>query len=197
MPPIIDFEERVRQIRAVISSYGSRIERVQRLYLSDASPALSSIPEIEFRVRKEVSQFFGIPLRKVAFAGSAQLGVSVHKGRCFLPGESDLDIACIDEALFGRAWMDVIDATRAFTDESAFARGGEAVARFKDQLLRRAMIRVAAMPRSDLAEAWREFEDSLTLRYSATFKRVSVAIYANEQAFCWKQDSAIQQLKGV
>lgn len=192
---MVDYEERVRQIRGVISSYGNRLERVQRLYLSDASPALASIPEIEFLVRKEVAQFYCVPLRKVAFAGSAQLGVSIHKGRSFLLGESDLDIACIDAALFGKAWMDVIECTRAFTDESLFPRGG--IVRFKDQLLRRAMIRVEAMPTSRLANEWRSFEESLTLRYSATFKRVSVAIYANEQAFCWKQDSVVQQLRGV
>lgn len=194
---MVDFDERIKQIRAVIGSYGSRLERAQRLYLSDSSPALASIPEIEFQVRKTVSQFFQVPLRKVAFAGSAQLGVSVHKGRSFLPGESDLDIACVDGALFTRAWMDVIDVTRAFTDESGFPQRGTAISRFKDQLLRRAMIRVAAMPTSDLSTSWRRFEDSLTLQNLATFKRVSVAIYPNEQAFCWKQDSAIQLLRGV
>lgn len=194
---MIDYAQRLEELRKIISSYGDRLERVQRLYLSESSAALAVMPDLDFKIRRATADFFEIPFRKVAFAGSAQLGISVHKGRSFSQGESDLDIACIDTALFHKAWMDVIKVTRAFTSEESFVGGEDVIREFKDALLRRAMIRVRNMPKSELSHGWRSFEKRLTLEHSSVFKSVSVAIYASEYAFCWKQDSALSAIRRI
>jgi hypothetical protein len=110
---------------------------------------------------------------------------------------SDLDAACVDIDLFQRAWIDVIATTRAFTDLTPFPTTGAAnINIFKEQILRRGMIRVDVMPKSQLSLSWSQFQGELSRRHTAIFRRVTLAIYMNEYAFCWKQDSALSRLIG-
>ena len=163
--------------------------------MEERAAALTQQREVEYLVKKQVSSFFGIGYTEVAFAGSAQLGFSVHKNRLFRRGMSDLDVALVSPALFQQAWMNVIDATSAFTDETKFSGLNSAeIEAFKSAILRRGMIRVELMPKSELSIAWRSFEDQVGRRYAAHFKSISFAIYLNEYAFCWKQDSAISSM---
>ena len=52
------------------------------------------------------------------------------------------------------------------------------------------------MPYSKLSGKWVRFEDELSKQHSDAFRKVSVSIYINEYAFCWKQDSAIALIAG-
>lgn len=183
------------RILTVARNYGDRLRRARRLFVEERAAALASDREVEYSVKESISQFFGIKYSEVAFAGSAQVGFSAHKNRAFVKAVSDLDVACVSSSLFQIAWIDVITATRAFTDATRFAGlRGEEIDRFKDGILRRGMIRVEIMPRSDLSIKWRDFEGALSRKYAAYFGSVSVAIYLNEYAFCWKQDSAISSI---
>jgi len=182
-------------ILTLARKYSDRLRRARRLFVEERAAALASDREVEYLIKESISQFFGIEYSEVAFAGSAQVGFSAHKNRPFVKAVSDLDVACVSSDLFQVAWADVITATKAFTDATKFAGlRKEEVDRLKDGILRRGMIRVEIMPRSELSIRWKGFEDALSRKYAAYFGGVSVAIYLNEYAFCWKQDSAISSI---
>lgn len=182
-------------VRAIGSRFPNREERARRLYLTESPAALSKNQDREFAIKTEISQFFSIPYSAVGFCGSAQIGFSVHKNRMFEPGISDLDAACIDPFLFQRAWMDVVETTRAFSDLTAFGhRGQRRVEVLRNQIVSRGMIRVDAMPLSNLSREWSTFQGELSRKHTALFEKISVAIYINEYAFCWKQDSVLSAL---
>lgn len=183
------------RVRAMGARFPDREQRARRLFVEERAASLHFERDREFAIRTAISGFFGVPYSAVAFAGSAQLGFSVHKDRLFEPGVSDLDAACVDVGLFQRAWIDVIEATRSFTDATPFGRRPSSeIKLFKDQILRRGMIRLDAMPRSTLSLEWNAFMERVGRDHAAMFQRVSLAIYMNEYAFCWKQDSALTTL---
>ena len=182
-------------VRSVGTRFPDREQRARRLFVEERAASLHFDRDREFAIRPDISGSFGVPYGAVAFAGSAQLGFSVHKDRLFQPGVSDLDAACVDVGLFQRAWIDVIEATRSFRDATPFGtRRPSEIAQFKDQILRRGMIRLDAMPRSTLSLDWNAFIGRLSRRHTDIFQRVSLAVYMNEYAFCWKQDSALTTL---
>jgi hypothetical protein len=183
---------RVREIGGI---YADREERARRLFIEERVAALHFDREREFSIRTEISQFFEVPYSSISFCGSAQIGFSVHKDRLFEPGSSDLDVACISPVLFQRAWTDVINTTRGFTDLTPFGmRSPEKVDQFISMISKRGVILINAMPTSDLSKMWTIFELKIGAKHSKTFRGIGVAIYMNEYAFCWKQDSSIATL---
>lgn len=182
-------------VRRIGSRFPDREERARRLYLTERPASLHREEDREFAIKTDVSNFFKIPYAGVAFCGSGQLGFSINKNKLFEPGVSDLDAACIDAHLFQQAWMDVIASTRAFTDLSAFGlRGQREIDLLQDQIVRRGMIRINAMPQSLLSRTWVAFQNTLSGKHTALFQKITIAIYINEYAFCWKQDSALCQM---
>jgi hypothetical protein len=182
-------------VRAISARYADREQRARRLYIEERAASLHLDREREFRIRTDISEYFGVSYSAVAFAGSAQLGFSIHKNTMFEPTVSDLDAACIDAGLFQKAWVDVVSSTRGFTDPTPFGRRGEEkIARFKEQILKRGMIKIDALPLSDLSREWSHFEGVLSRRHTSIFRRITLAIYMNEYAFCWKQDSSLSLL---
>lgn len=175
--------------------YKERIDRSRRLFIEERSFALKDNRHIEYLIKRDVSNFFHINYSCVAFTGSAQLGFSAHKDKPFVRRVSDLDIACIDVGLFQESWVDILETTRAFTDETSFSGiPAEKIACFKESIYKRGMIRVSQLPRSSKSLEWKKFEDKMSRDYVDFFKCVSIAIYMNEYAFCWKQDSALTML---
>jgi hypothetical protein len=185
------------RVRAICKNYSSRELRARRLYIEERAASLNSDREREFSIRKDVAACFRIPHSTVSFCGSAQLGFSVHQNKLFEPAISDLDVACIDLNLYQKAWVDVATATRGFSDLAAFgSRSKGDIDIFQQQILRRAMIRIDGMPVTQLSQSWSAFLNKLSVKHASMFSRISVAIYMNEYAFCWKQDSAIITLLG-
>lgn len=179
-------------LRTLGGRYPNRLDRARRVFVEERACALRKLREIEYSIKLKTASFFEIKYSEVCFTGSAQLGFSPIKDSPFQPGVSDLDLACVSTELFQKAWMETIDASRAFTDSTAFSHlSKDDLSLFKDQLLRRGMIKVAFMPKSKLVSQWREFEDRLSREFLRHFGSITVAIYMNEYAFCWKQDSAL------
>lgn len=192
LSPLEELKSNVRGLGAI---HKDRFHRSRRIFMEERSVALKERREIEYKIRSEVSDFFSVNYASVYFTGSAQIGFSIVKDRLFRPGESDLDIACVDPGLFQRGWQDIISVTRAFTDMTPFgSMKANEVEALKDNILRRGMIRVQIMPKSQLSLRWTQFEDRKTREYRGSFGKVSIAIYMNEYAFCWKQDTALTQL---
>lgn len=183
------------KIISLARQYKDRLDRSRRIYVQERPAALANFRDLEYSIRSEVAQYFAISLGSIYFCGSAQLGFSVHKNRLFSPGISDLDIACVSGPLFQSAWKDAAEVTRAFSDPTKFSgRPEETAELFKDQLVKRGLIRVSTMPRSETSSEWQRFEAYLSRKHAAHFGRISFAIYINEYAFCWKQDSVISAL---
>jgi hypothetical protein len=184
-----------RRAREIGSKYDDREQRARRLFVEERAAALHNEREREFSIRAEISEFFKIPYANVAFCGSAQLGFSIIGDRLFEPSVSDLDAACISGILFQEAWIDVIAVTRAFTDPTAFgSRSVQRIDSFQDQIVRRGVIHVDLMPQSALSLEWSTFQGRLSRKHAKLFRRISFSIYMNEYAFCWKQDSVLNQL---
>lgn len=182
-------------VRNIGKRFPDREERARRLFITERAASLHKREDVEFSIKTDISRFLDIPYSSVSFCGSGQLGFSVHKNKLFEPGVSDLDAACIDPYLFQRAWMDVITTTRAFSDLTKFGTAGSGrVDLLRDQIVRRGMIRVDAMPLSDLSRKWSTFQGELSRKHTALYRNVTIAIYINEYAFCWKQDSALNTL---
>lgn len=183
------------RVREIAGRYPDREERARRLFVEERAASLGADPERGFAIRTELATYFGIPYSAVSFCGSAQLGFSVHKDRLFTPAISDLDAACISPELFQRAWADVVRTTRAFTDATPFGhRTGREIELFKQQILRRGMIRIDAMPISPLKREWQAFQNRISKNHTQKFSSISCAIYMNEFAFAWKQDSALTSI---
>lgn len=179
-------------VRRIGARYINRLDRARRLFIEERACALTQDREAEYDIKSEASRFFNVSYSSIAFAGSAQLGFSIPKERLFVRARSDLDIACISPTLFQESWTDVISTTRAFTDETKFSGlQPDKIKLFKESILRRGMIKVRLMPRSALSLKWQSFEDRLSRKHSKIFGSVSVAVYLNEYAFCWKQDAAL------
>lgn len=191
----MNLDDLKKTVRSIGSNYRDRERRARRIFVEERAASLREDREREFSIRTEISEFFNIPYTAVAFAGSAQIGFSVHKDRLFEPGRSDLDAACIGNDIFQQAWIDIIETTRSFTDLTPFGHtSDEDIELFKDQILRRGMIRVNAMPLSQLSQSWTTFQGRISRRHTMVFQHISIAIYMNEYAFCWKQDSALAKL---
>lgn len=190
-----DLELMKRRFLGLAGQYSDRLRRARRLFVEERAVALADDREVEYAVKEEIANFFKVKYSEVAFAGSAQVGFSVYKNRPFMRAVSDLDVACISAELFQAGWADVITSTRAFTDSTKFSGlKPDEISLFKDGILRRGMIRVEIMPRSNLANMWKSYEASLSRKYASYFGSISIAIYLSEYAFCWKQDSAISTI---
>tara|TARA_R110002124_G_scaffold9500_4_gene48707 strand:- start:1525 stop:2151 length:627 start_codon:yes stop_codon:yes gene_type:complete len=182
-------------VRQSLAGVSGVIDRARHLYLDRQSFALADKHQNEFAIKSKVAERYKIAFRSVVFTGSSQLGFSPVKDTMYEVGRSDLDIACIDAKLYIEFWEAAVGASGAFSDQSKFG-SAEKLSRFKDQISRRGMILVDFMPKSTLKSAEIAFQDELSRNYRRFFGRVSIAIYMNEYAFCWKQSSAINALMG-
>lgn len=182
-------------VRNSLSGVNGVIPRARHLYLDRPSFALADKHQSEFSIKSQVAERYKIAFRSVVFTGSSQLGFSPVKDTLFEVGRSDLDIACIDSQLYMRFWESAAKASSAFSDQSKFG-SPENLTRFKDQISRRAMILIDFMPKCAMKSSERAFQDELSRNNRRYFGRVSIAIYMNEYAFCWKQASAINALMG-
>ena len=186
-------DERKEWVRRIGGMYRDRTDRVRRLFVEERCCALRGHRDKEYEIRRDISQFFGIDYSAICFAGSAQLGFSICNNSIFRAGCSDLDVACVDVGIYQKAWIDVVGSTRAFTDDTVFPSGVD-IALFRDRILRRGMIIVDEMPNSKIRNEWQKFEGELSRKHTRIFSRISISLYMNEYAFCWKQDSVVSQL---
>jgi hypothetical protein len=189
----MNIEDLKRRVRLISGKYTNREDRARRVFIEEGPQTFDR--DRQFEIRTAISQFYEIPYSAVHFCGSAHLGFSAQKNRLFIPAESDLDAACADTGLFQAAWQDVVSTSRAFTDQSCFrTRRSDQIKLFMDQILRRGMIKVEMMPYSKRSRSWVRFQDDLSRQHSGIFRKVTIAIYINEYAFCWKQDSTLAQI---
>lgn len=73
-----------------------------------------------FSIINEVSEYFQIPFHDVHIAGSSKMGKSYYKKKDFSPGDSDLDIAIINNDLFTKYTEDINKLTNGFQNLTSF-----------------------------------------------------------------------------
>jgi hypothetical protein len=188
-------DERRNSLKNSLLPYNDVVTKVRKAYLDRPSAALAGKHEIEFEIKRLVSDRYSVPFRSVVFTGSAQLGFSPHKDTEFELGKSDLDVACIDIHLYQKVWEVILSVTKGFNDLSKFQNTKHA-SLLQNHMLKRGMILLDYMPNCQERTKEREFLDSLSRPYRRMFTRVSLAIYMNEWAFCWKQESALANILG-
>lgn len=190
----------VEHIRQLAREHPDALSRAQRIYLDQPSHALEGKHATEFAIKREISEYFDVPFRHVAFTGSAHLGFSPTKGTEFSPGTSDLDVALIDARLFQKYWAVLNEATRAFNDLSGFSihpRPREVAQTMQDMLVKRGALYHFFLPKCRISDRDASFLDGISRDHSHLFAKISIVIYMNEYAFCWKQNSALQSVLRV
>jgi len=188
---------REEEIRELARRYANPLVRARRIYLDHPSYAVAGKRDVEFEIKQELAEYFNIPFGRVTFCGSAHLGFSPRKGTRFTPGESDLDVAIIDTDLFQRYWQITNDVTKAFNDLTGFSiyrNPQNTIDALKEMIVKRGVIFLDKMPKCQQSDRDASFLYSISAAYTNYFKKITVAVYMNEYAYCWKQNAALQAL---
>jgi hypothetical protein len=188
-------DQRREAAAKIVGQYNDATSRARRLYFDQGSFAFTGKQEGEFRIKSDIAARYSMQFRSVVFTGSSQLGFSPHKDRLFVPGRSDLDVACIDSNLYQRMWSVISRVTYGFSDMSKFVNEYHAES-MKDHILKRGMILFDFLPSCRERTSELAFLDDVGRPYRSIFGRVSLAVYMSEHAFCWKQQSAISSILG-
>lgn len=171
-------------------------EIIRKVYLTYPTMALIGNEEIQYEILNEISCFFNVPIMNIQVAGSAKIGHSLHKGREFIEGESDLDIAIIDQRLFMDYMQKIFEITKGYSDRSKFpfregvSTDGEYLA-----YLTKGIFRADLMPTCEARKMWNKFFGQLSKRHGKLFKSINAGIYLSQIFFENKQRSAINKYK--
>ncbi len=143
-------------------------------------------------VTKEVADYFQVSPRSMQLCGSAKLGFSLIKDTDFKAGESDLDIAILDPACFGRYLEIVASETGDLQDQTLFP-STEHFRRYKS-LLSRGIIRSEMLPSISAKSEWDMFFNKLSIKHETVFSKISAAVYLSDKSFVRKQSSSFERI---
>jgi len=168
-------------------------EIARKVFLTYPTHAFIGDEERQYSVYNEIAIFFEIPITSIHVAGSAKIGRSIHKGRDFVRGTSDLDIAIIDGRLFTRYMEHVCKVSKNYTDLTRFPPSKvpstcEAYLKYLSKGIFRPDLMVTGQERAKI----NNFFGTLSSKYSDLFGSINAAIYLSESFFENKQRSVIK-----
>ena len=169
---------------------GLRNEVIARkIYLSFPTHVFIGQEEIEFEIKSSICSQFKLPISSIQFAGSAKPGFSYFKNRKFVPGESDLDVAIIDQGMFIKYNEIVLRETKGFKDFSSFERNENGSSNYNSyqQYITKGIFRPDLMPKCTAKNEWFIFFNKLSGKYFELFKDINAGIYLSEKFFEFKQ----------
>jgi hypothetical protein len=171
----------------------SASEIARKIYLTYPTSAFVGQEEVQYEILNAVAIQFSVPIAAVQVAGSAKVGRSFHKDKEFVHGQSDLDIAIIDERLYLKYMGFVFTASRGYNDGTVFPRK-KGISSLQEYLsyLSKGIFRPDLMPYGPERAAWVSFFGNLTDNYRSLFSSISGFVYASELFFASKQRSAIK-----
>lgn len=185
--------EHLDAIDAGLAKSLSHDKIARKVFLTYPTKAFMGKEELQYEILDEVAEKWGVPITSIHVAGSAQIGVSIHKGTPFTAGTSDLDLAIIDGNLFVRYMEAVLKQTRGYTDMSEFPRiDGSSYQSTYLTYITKGMLRPDCIPASPLRADWTNFFGRLSKKNVANFKSISAMIYLSERFFESKQRSVIK-----
>ena len=172
----------------------------RKIYISYPTDVFKDKLEIEFDILNKISEYFDVPFSCIQIAGSAKTGYSYHKQSKFIPGQSDLDIAIINESLFIKYMQISYRTTNKYSDLSKFHSKKEGVS---GQELYTASLKYIAkgyfrpdlMPLCTEKSKWFEFFSKLSDKYFEVFKTINAGIYCNQHFYESKQSENIKNFK--
>lgn len=171
-------------------------EIIRKVYLTYPTKALIGNEESQYEILNEISGFFNVPIMNIQVAGSAKIGQSLHKGREFIEGESDLDIAIIDQNLFLNYMQQIFEVTKGYSDRTKFPfRNGVSTDGEYLNYLTKGIFRADLMPTCEARRLWNQFFGQLSKRHGKLFKSINAGIYLSQLFFENKQRSAINKYK--
>lgn len=176
------------EIRDALAEGNSEEDVTRRLFSFNSSLVLKDHRAAAFRIIDTVSKYFVVPFRAVFISGSAQTGYSYFKGRDFVRGDSDLDLAIVDAGLFQRYCEIVYAETRRYQDLTKFPvkDGVSKVSDFREYLCI-GYFRPDLMPYGRAKQEWFGFFNRLSKDYSDLFRNINCGIFLSEQFFEGKQ----------
>ncbi|UWQ42382.1 hypothetical protein K3718_04645 [Leisingera aquaemixtae] len=164
-------------------------------FLTDSAAYFADKKDLYLQVKDDIALELGIPLSMIRICGSAYWGKSFTAGRGFLPGESDLDVALINEALYVQCLSEVRQTTRNFSNLTAFRSGQNTPLLFQDYAYKKGIIRTDVMPSTRTKKRLDAASNVISRKYAEHFSKVSFSIYDSESSFTVKQISPVRKFR--
>lgn len=161
----------------------------RKVYLSFPTYIFIGNEELEFELLNSISNFFKIPYTSVQVVGSSKTGFSYYKNKDFIKGESDLDIAIVDENLFIEYCEIILRETNGFKDISNFGRTKDGDSNFDSYktYITKGIFRPDLMPNCEARKKWFVFFNKLSSKYFELFSDINAGIYLSQKFFEYKQ----------
>ena len=171
----------------------------RKIYLSFPTQVFIGQEEIEYEIKSSICSQFKLPFSSIQVAGSAKPGFSYFRNRKFVPGDSDLDIAIIDQGLFVKYNEIVLRETKGFKDFSSFERDKYGISNYSSyqQYITKGIFRPDLMPKCKAKKDWFSFFNKLSGKYFELFKDINAGIYLSEKFFEFKQADNINIYKAT
>ncbi len=186
----MDYMEAIRAGGVAKTSYN---EIARKIFLTYPTHAFVGEEERQYKIYNEIANFFEISISSIHVVGSAKIGKSFHKGRDFIPGSSDLDIAIIDARLFTKYMELVCRASKNYSDLTGFpivkkVSSYEAYLSYLSKGIFHFDLMVVGAERAKV----NNFFGGLSSRYSDLFSSISAVLYLSQPFFESKHRSVIK-----
>lgn len=168
-------------------------EVARKLYLCYPTSVFVDQEDLQFEILDDVSNHFGIPFMNVQVVGSAKSGFSYFKNYEFKPGDSDLDLAIIDNGLFTKYSEIAYLVTEKYTNLTFFS-SFEYYKSFV-KYLAKGIMRPDMMPNCPEKTTWFEYFNKLSSNYFRLFKDINAGVYSNQFFFERKVESVVEDYR--
>lgn len=168
------------------------------LYRDHEIDAVGADRGVLLDIRTHVATQLDVPIDNIYVTGSAKLGLSLRHGGPFVPGNSDLDLAIVDEKLASASLEAASQATGSFRRAAAFptllSPGSRTAYQTKQRFgdyTKLGIVHPDYMPDCSMRRKIRGLFEELTARYAESFCQISVLIYSSFGAFADAQRKRI------
>lgn len=177
---------------------------VKKLYLiNSAVTAQENINEI-YSIFNSISSQLSVPFRHIYTVGSAHTGFSLKDGHLFCPGDSDLDVAIVDQHLFNKYMVSILEETHYYQNLENFkikdvsingnTRKCNDFISYKENLAK-GIIHPRYFPTGETKANWDKYFFNITKPYTGIFKKITACIFLSEDSFRMKQEADIKYFK--
>lgn len=150
--------------------------------------------DLEFEIKREISNHIGTAINNIFFCGSAQIGESLHANKPFDAERSDLDVAIIDGEKFINIGSLVQEITNDFQLLNKFPKLTKIpdVPGFYKENFIKGYIHTFTLPPCSEKRDIEDFFRKLESKYTGKFTSISVSFYSSLLSFERKQISSFR-----
>jgi hypothetical protein len=185
----------IETIRREWVSSEHRHDLARKIFISYPTKVFSGKEDIEFDIIDNISNFFNIPFSSIQVVGSAKTGYSYINQRDFQEGQSDLDIAIINQELFLFYMELCYKVTKGYKDLSKFPRDSfksNSQDSYYKKCITNGQFRPDLMPACNEKRNWYAFFNRLSNKYYKLFKNINAGIYLSQHFFEFKQVETLE-----